>query len=62
MTGQTEEAEEITVLERRFVRVQHHRQKYRCACNANVVTAAGPPKLQPGSRYAPEFAVEVAAS
>ena len=62
MTGQAEEAEEITVIERRFVIVLHQRQKYRCACNANLVTADGPPKLQPGSRYAPEFALEVAAS
>jgi transposase len=62
MTDQAEEAEEITVLERRFVIVRHQRQKYRCSCNANVVTADGPPKLQAGSRYAPEFALEVAAS
>lgn len=33
MAGQTEDAEEITVVERRFTLVTHKRQKYRCACN-----------------------------
>ncbi len=33
MAGQTEDAEEITVVERRFVLLQHRRKKYRCACN-----------------------------
>jgi transposase len=61
MRGQFEESEEVTVVERRFVVVKHRRQKYRCRCNANVVTAPGPVKLKPGSRYSPEFAVEVAA-
>jgi transposase len=65
LTGQTEDAEEITVVERRFVLVQHRRQKYRCRCNACVATAPGPPRLAAnpdarGARYAPEFAIEVA--
>jgi transposase len=65
MTGQTEDAEEITVIERRFAVLVHRRQKYRCACNACVVTAPAPPRLTTsadgrGRRYAPEFAVEVA--
>lgn len=59
---EAEESEEITVVERRFVKVTHRRLKYRCACNACVVTAPGPPKLIPGGRYSVEFAVEVAAS
>lgn len=62
MSGQCEEAEEITVVERRFVLVKHRRVKYRCRCNASIVTAPGPPKLQPSSRYSPEFAVEAAVS
>jgi transposase len=65
MPGQTEDAEEITVVERRFVLVQHRRKKYRCACNGCVDTAPGPRRLATrpdvrGRRYAPEFAVEVA--
>jgi len=57
--GQFEESEEVTVVERSFVLVKHRRKKYRCRCNACVETALGPAKLKPGSRYSPEFAVEV---
>jgi len=60
MREQAEESEEITVVERQFVLVKHRRKKYRCSCNGFVATAPAPPKLQPGSRYAPAFAVEVA--
>lgn len=60
MSGQTEDRDEITVVERSFVVERHRRKKYRCRCNACVVTAPGPPQLQPGARYSPEFAVEVA--
>jgi transposase len=65
MAGQTEDAEEITVVERRFVVVTHRRQKYRCRCNGCVQTAPGPLRLAArpdvrGRRYAPAFAVEVA--
>ncbi len=67
MPGQTEDAEEITVVERRFVLVTHRRKKYRCRCNGCVETAPGPLRLTArpdvrGRRYAPEFAVEVAIS
>jgi transposase len=60
MAGQTEDTEEITVEERSYRLVVHRRQKYRCACNSNVATAPGPPKLIAGGRYSPEFAVHVA--
>jgi len=65
MPGQTEDAEEITVVERRFVLLTHQRQKYRCACNGCVDTAPGPRRLTThpdarGRRYSPTFAVEVA--
>lgn len=60
MKGQHEISEEITVVERQFVIGRHLRQKYRCRCNAAVVTAPGPRKLIPGGRYSPDFAVEVA--
>ncbi len=56
MGEQTEDAEEVTVVERRFVLAKHVRQKYRCRCNGAVVTAPGPKKLMPGGRYSPEFA------
>jgi transposase len=65
LKGQTEDADEITVVERRFVLVRHRRQKYRCRCNGCVATAPGPLRLATrpdarGARYAPEFAIEVA--
>jgi transposase len=62
MNGQFEQSEEISVVQRSFVLVTHRRQKYRCACNACVVTAPGPRKLIPGGRYSPEFSTEVATS
>jgi transposase len=62
MGEQTEDAEEITVIEASYQVVTHRRQKYRCSCNASVVTAPGPVKLTPGGRYSPEFAVHVAES
>ena len=60
MGDQSEDSEEITVVERRFVVVRHRRRKYRCRCNGTIKTASGPPKLIPGGRYSTEFAVEVA--
>jgi transposase len=61
-TGQTEDAEEIDVVERSFRLVRHRRQKYRCRCGACIDTALGPPKLVPGGRYSVDFAVAVAAA
>jgi transposase len=60
MAGQTEDAEQIEVEERRYKLVLHRRQKYRCACNGNVATAPGPLKLIPGGRYSLGFAAHVA--
>jgi transposase len=60
MSGQYEEAEEITVTERSYRVVVNRRQKYRCRCNGNVTTAPGPLKLIPGGRYSLDFAVHVA--
>jgi transposase len=60
MAGQTEDAEEVDVLERQFVLVRHKRQKYRCGCGGCVETAPGPEKLIPGGRYSIDFASSVA--
>ena len=65
MTGQTEDSEEITVVERRFVMLHQIRKKYRCACNGCVETAPGPLRLtarpdRKGRRYSADFAIEVA--
>jgi len=58
--GQTEDSEQISVIQRRFVLVTHKRHKYRCACNAAILTAPGPLKLIESGRYSLDFAVEVA--
>lgn len=58
--GQTEDADEIDVVERSFRLVRHRRQKYRCRCGGCVETALGPPKLTAGGRYSVAFAVGVA--
>ena len=60
MAGQTEDSEEVDVLERQFVLVRHKRKKYRCSCGGCVETAPGPDKLIPGGRYSIDFAVSVA--
>jgi len=60
MVGQTEDSEEITVVERRFEIHKHLRKKYRCRCNGHIETAPGPVKLETGARYSIEFAIEVA--
>ena len=62
MGGQFEESEVVTVVKRRFVIERQRRQKYRCRCNANVVTAPAATKLQSGGRYSVEFGIEVAIS
>lgn len=57
--GQSEDSEEIDVVERRFVIKKHQRKKYRCACNACIETAPGPLKLFEGAHYSIDFSIEV---
>ena len=59
MGEQHEESEEITVISLEYKILHHCRQKYRCSCNAQVVTAPGPVKLTPGGRYSIDFAAQV---
>lgn len=62
MGDQSEDSEEITVVQRQFKLIRRRRRKYRCRCNGAVVTAPGPTGhlVRPGGRYSVEFAVEVA--
>ncbi len=60
MGEQTEDSEEVSLVERQYIVVRHRRQKYRCRCNAAVVTTPGPKKLIPGGRYSVDFAIDVA--
>jgi transposase len=57
---QFEESEEITVVSLEYKILHHSRQKYRCGCNSQVVTAPGAVKLTPGGRYSIDFAAQVA--
>lgn len=58
--GQSEDSDEVDVIERRFVIVRRRRQKYRCKCGSCVETAPGPARLIPGGRYSARFATAVA--
>lgn len=61
MAGQTEDTEQITIVERKVVLCVHKRQKYRCTLCGRIDAAPGAPEpLLPGGRYTPEFAVAVA--
>lgn len=60
MGEQTEDSEEITVVQRKFLLLKNQRVKYRCCtCLSVVETAPGPAKLIPGGRYSLEFAIEI---
>ena len=58
--GQSEDSEEVEVIERKFVVIKHQRQKYRCKCGGCVETAPAPTKLFEGARYSINWAIEVA--
>jgi len=58
--GQTEDSEEVDVVDIQYVIKKHRRQKYRCGCGGCVETALGPIKLIKGGRYSTDFAVHVA--
>lgn len=57
--GQSDDSEEVDVIERRVILLKHRRQKYRCKCGGCVETAPGPRKLVPGGRYSIGFTVHV---
>lgn len=57
--GQTDDSEEIDVIERRFVLVRHKRQKYRCSCG-HCETALGPRRWFARGRYSCAFVIAVA--
>ena len=59
--GQTEDSEEVHVIERSFRITTHKRQVYRCGGCGHIETALGPERLIPGGRYSLDFAVGVAA-
>lgn len=64
--GLYQESREITVFERVYQEVLHRQCKYRLKAEYNrtgkevLITAPGPAKVRPGSRYSVDFAVSVA--
>ena len=58
--GQTQDAEEVTVVERTFKICVHKRQVYRCPDCDHIEVALGPDRMLPGGRYSLEFAASVA--
>jgi transposase len=58
--GQYEEADEVDVVERRYVIRRHKRKKYRCTCGSCIETAPAPRRLIEGGRYSVAFAISVA--
>ncbi len=65
MKGFSEDSTEITITERIYSKVLHKRQKYKVknieTAKETIVTARGPVKLLPGSRYSVDFALSVVA-
>ena len=57
--GQSDDSEEIDVVERRFVIRVHKRQKYRCKCG-HCETALGPRRWFARGRYSAAFVIAVA--
>lgn len=57
---QSEDSEEIDIVQRSFVLKKHVRKKYRCSCGAAPVTAEGPVRMPGGGLYSLDFAIEVA--
>jgi transposase len=56
--GESEDHEEVDVVQRRFVLKKHKRKKYNCACGATKLAPA-PVRLPGGGRYSLDFAIEV---
>ncbi len=58
-TGNTDDSEEIDVIERVFILRRHRRQKYRCKCG-HCETALASRRWLAGGRYSGAFAIAVA--
>lgn len=58
--GQTEDSDEVTVVQRSFKIIRHQRKKCRCPRGCSIVTAPPPPKLMAGGHYSVDFAVHAA--
>ena len=61
-SGLTEDAEQLTVIPKKYEILLQKRVKYRCSCHGSLVTAAAPARILPGSSYSDEMILDVALS
>jgi transposase len=62
-SGMTENSEFLTVIPAQHLVIRQMRCIYRCdKCHGSLVTAPSPPRINPGSSYSDEMAIDVALS
>ncbi len=61
-SGMTEDSEQLTVIPKKYEIQLIKRVKYRCTCQACILTAPVPPRIIEGSSYSDEMIVDVVLS
>ena len=61
-SGMTEEAEQLTVIPKKFEILKYQRAIYRCQCQSCMKTAPSPERIIPGSTYSDEMILDVVLS
>lgn len=61
-SGMSEDAEQLTVIPKKFEILLQKRIKYRCNCHSCITTAAAPARIIEGSTYSDEMILDVALS
>jgi len=61
-SGMTEDSEQLTVIPKKFEIVLQKRVKYRCQCQACIITAPAPARIIEGSTYSDEMIQDVVLS
>jgi transposase len=61
-SGMTEDAEQLTVIPKKFEILLQKRTKFRCSCQGAVITSPAKPRIIPGSSYSDEMILDVVLS
>jgi len=61
-SGLFEESEQLNVIPKKFEIIKYLRSKYRCSCQACLVTAPLPNRIISGSAYSDDMIIDVVAS
>lgn len=61
-SGMSEDSEQLTVIPKKYEIKLIKRVKYRCSCQACILTAPAPPRIIEGSSYSDEMILDVALS